>query len=145
METITTSKAKTIKDFFTALDRKDLETGSSYWAPQHQMYFPSGGTPINRDVHKGMSQMFMTGFPDFKHEIQDMIEAGNKVVSRGFFTGTHKGAFNGIPATGKKVRVSWIDISEFDSNGKILNEWVEMDSVGMMQQLGVVPSPPSNS
>ena len=75
--------------------------------------------------------------------ILDTIEAGNKVVLRGVFTGTHTGTFNGIPATGKSIRASWIDISEFDSNGKVLNEWVEIDSVGMMQQLGVIPAPPA--
>jgi steroid delta-isomerase-like uncharacterized protein len=144
MEETTLTNAQAVREFFNALDRKDLDAASSNWAVNHQLYFPSGGTPMNTEVHKGMSQMFMTGFPDFKHEIQDTLESGNKVVARGFFTGTHLGEFNGIPATGKTVRVSWIDISEFDSDGKVVNEWIEMDSTGMLQQLGLMPSPTDN-
>jgi steroid delta-isomerase-like uncharacterized protein len=138
MDTLTQSNTKTMIGFFQSLDRKDIAAASSIWAPNHQLFFPSNGAPINCDAHKGMSQMFMTGFPDFKHEIQDVIESVNKVVLRGYFTGTHKGEFNGIPATGKSVKVSWIDITEFDNDGKVLKEWIEMDSAGMMQQLGIV-------
>jgi steroid delta-isomerase-like uncharacterized protein len=137
METLTKSNKKTVTDFFQSLDRKDIASAGNIWAANHQLFFPSNGKPMNRDAHKGMSQMFMSGFPDFKHEIQDVIESANKVVTRGYFTGTHKGEFNGIPATGKSVTVSWIDIIEFDNDGKVLKEWIEMDSAGMMQQLGV--------
>lgn len=82
----------------------------------------------------------MSAFPDFAHQIEDVIENGNKVVLRGIFTGTHKGTFNGIAATNKSVSASWIDISEYDTEGKVINEWVELDTMGMMQQLGVIPA-----
>ena len=69
-----------------------------------------------------------------------MLGEGDKVVTRGTFTGTHQGEFNGIPATGKKVKVSYCDIWRVE-NGKCVENWVQMDMVGLMQQLGVIPAP----
>jgi steroid delta-isomerase-like uncharacterized protein len=84
--------------------------------------------------------MFKAAFPDMKIEIKDLIGEANKVVSRGSWTGTHKGSFMGIPATEKKVEVNFIDMWRLE-NGMCLENWVRMDIMGLMQQLGVVPSP----
>jgi predicted ester cyclase len=138
METVM-SNAKTAISFFKTLDTKNVEDVSSFWAPGYQGYFPSASPGIDRSMHKGMIKMFETAFPDYSHEVDDVVESENKVVLRGTFSGTHKGDFNGIPATNKPVTIGWIDISEFDNDGKILNEWLELDMVGMMKQMGVLP------
>src|SRR5256885_5459391 len=119
METLVISNTATMKEFFKTLDKKDLVAATGFWAADHQMHCPSTGPGMNRDMHKGMSQMFMTGFPDYIHVIEDIFETGYKVMTRGYFTGTHKGSFMNIPATGRSVKVSWIDISEFDNDGKV--------------------------
>jgi steroid delta-isomerase-like uncharacterized protein len=132
------SNAKTAVSFFKALDTKNIDTISSFWAPGYQGYFPSS-PPINQSMHKEMIKMFVNGFPDFSHNVVDVIESENKAVLRGTFSGTHKGEFNGIPATNKSVTITWIDIFEFDNEGKILNEWLELDATGMLRQMGVLP------
>jgi predicted ester cyclase len=62
------------------------------------------------------------------------------VVTRGVFAGTHRGDFMGIPATGRKVSIKYLDIWRLE-NGKAKENWVQMDMLGMMQQLGVIPAP----
>ena len=62
------------------------------------------------------------------------------MVIRWTATGTHKGEMMGIPATGKQVTITGFD--EFRiSGGKITEMWQNYDQLGMMQQLGVIPSP----
>jgi len=61
-------------------------------------------------------------------------------VTRWTYRGTHKSELMGIAPTGKQVTVTGICIDRI-VGGKIAEEWGEMDNLGMMQQLGVVPSP----
>jgi predicted ester cyclase len=60
------------------------------------------------------------------------------VVVRWTTRGTHKGELMGIPATGKPVVVTGIDIFQI-SSGKVVESWINWDALGMMQQLGVIP------
>lgn len=54
--------------------------------------------------------------------------------------GSHQGNFMGIPPTGKHIAVSGIEIFQF-ANGKAVEEWVNSDDFGLLQQLGVIPAP----
>jgi steroid delta-isomerase-like uncharacterized protein len=81
-----------------------------------------------------------TGFPDGHMTIDDLIAEGDKVVARTTWRGTHNGEFNGIPPTGNYVTVTSIGIDRIQ-DGKIVEGWGELDMLGMMQQLGAIPSP----
>ena len=83
--------------------------------------------------------MFRTAFPDIVVNLNDVVAEGDRVATRGVFTGTHRGDFMGIPATGKRVAVKYIDIWRLE-NGKGRENWVQMDIIGLMQQLGAVPA-----
>ncbi len=89
---------------------------------------------------KLVTTMFRTAFPDIVVKLADVLAEGDKVVTRGAFEGTHKGEFMGIPATGKRVSVKYVDIWRLE-NGKAKENWVQMDLLGLMQQLGVIPTP----
>jgi steroid delta-isomerase-like uncharacterized protein len=81
-----------------------------------------------------------TAFPDFHITVEDEMAVDSKVVQRWTLRGTNQGELLGIPATGKKA--VWPAIVIFRLSGaKIAEIWVQGDSLGMMQQLGVVPSP----
>ena len=84
--------------------------------------------------------MFLNAFPDMEMTVEDIIAEGNRVASRGFFVGTHEGEFNGIPATGRRVKVDFSDIWVVN-NGQLAENWAQLDIMGMMQQLGVIPGP----
>jgi predicted ester cyclase len=81
-----------------------------------------------------------TGFPDIVFSIQEQVTENDKVVSRFEWTGTHKGVFLGIPATGRPVRVWGIVIDRLE-DGRIKETRILMDTLGMMGQLGVLPGP----
>jgi steroid delta-isomerase-like uncharacterized protein len=72
--------------------------------------------------------------------IEEMFSAGDRVVVRWTGTGTHVGEMNGIPPTGKSVRVDAISIHRM-RDGKIAETWEVWDTLGFLQQLGVVPVP----
>jgi predicted ester cyclase len=69
-----------------------------------------------------------------------MVAEGDKVAWRATTRGTHRGDLMGIPPTGKPIEVSSIIVSRFD-NGKWAEDWVLIDMLGMLQQLGVIPTP----
>jgi len=92
--------------------------------------------------YKLLVTMMRSAFPDFRFntiEDKDMIAEGDKVAGRWIATGTHKGEYMGIPPTGKKVTVEGIMISRF-ADGKVVEDWESVDSLGLLQQLGVIPS-----
>jgi hypothetical protein len=83
---------------------------------------------------------FLAGFPDAHFTVQDQIEEGDKVVTRWVTRGTHTGNLFGIPPTGKSMTMSGISIYRI-ANGKMVEAWVQYDQLGMMQQLGLAPTP----
>ena len=122
-------------------DRGNISLIDELFAPdfvEHEELPP--GIPAGSEGVKQLSTMFRSAFPDFKATIDDMIAEGDKVVVSGTWSGTHKGEFMGIPPTGKRVSIGVIDIIRM-AGGKGVEHWGQMDSMGMMQQLGVVPAP----
>lgn len=108
--------------------------------PDYIIHFPGSPEPIDREGHKQLVTMFRTGFPDWREVVEDMIAEGDKVVTRVTGYGTHEGEFQGIPPTGKKVTVAGLGIDRVAA-GKIVEKWAAFDALGMMQQLGVIPTP----
>jgi predicted ester cyclase len=96
--------------------------------------------PNQVDDAKQTITMYLTAFPDLQVTVEDMIAEGDKVVARLTARGTHQGAFLGIPPTGKQGTGTGIEINRI-TGGKSIEHWVEMDTLGLLQQLGVVPVP----
>lgn len=80
----------------------------------------------------------MQAFPDLHYTVEDMVAEGDKVVTRLTLSGTQQGAFMGIPATGKHATVSDIEIFRI-TGGKAVETWVQVDFLGLLQQLGAIP------
>ena len=94
-----------------------------------------GGAPT-RDGVQDFFRMQIAAFPDLAMTPQDVIDGGDKVVARVRFTGTHEGAFMGMPATGRTVDVQLIDIMRFADDGLVHEHWGVFDAMAMMEQLG---------
>lgn len=100
-----------------------------------------GAPPGVAPEFEGMKRahaMHHAGFPDMHFTIEDMIAEGDKIATRSTFRGTHKGEWAGIPPTGKQVTIAGIEITRLEG-GKYAETWLNMDMLGAMQQLGVVP------
>jgi len=91
------------------------------------------------EAYKQFVSMYFTAFPDLRFTIEDMIAEGDTVVVRQTARGTHQGNLMGIPPTGKQTSVTGINILRF-ANGKGVEEWFNGDDLGLLQQLGVIPS-----
>ncbi len=94
------------------------------------------GIPQGREAPKAMAAMMLSAFPDFRADVEEMLQDGNKVIARARFSGTHQGEFMGIPATGNTFDIGVIDIIEFRGD-KAIAHWGLMDTAKMMEQLGV--------
>jgi len=81
-----------------------------------------------------------SAFPDLKFTIEDQVAEGDKVATRWVVNATNTGAYRGQPATNKHVMVTGTGISRI-ANGKIAEAWSNYDELGLMQQLGVIPTP----
>jgi steroid delta-isomerase-like uncharacterized protein len=84
-------------------------------------------------------QTFRSAFPDLHFTIEDIIGEGDTVAVRQTGRGTHQGELFGIPPTGKQLTVTAMIFHRF-VNGKPVESWVNSDSMGMLQQLGVIPA-----
>jgi len=98
------------------------------------------GLPTGPEGAKQFVMMYRNAFPDTHFTIDEQIAEGEKVVTRWTAHGTHQGELLGIPATGKSSTVTGISVDRI-VNGKIVESWGIFDQFGMMQQLGVIPTP----
>ncbi|MFN2154221.1 MAG: ester cyclase [Anaerolineae bacterium] len=118
---------------------KDLAAVDKYVAPDYVRHDP--GAPVEVRGLEGVKQLagaFFAAFPDIHFTAEDVIAEGDTVVQRLTSHGTHQGPFMGIPPTGKHLTVTAVEIFRL-VEGKIAEQWVEADYLGLMQQLGVIP------
>ena len=119
-------------------NQRNLAIFDELYAPDFVYYL--GSTTIQgREPYKQFTSMNFTAFPDVHFTIEDQVAEADKVVTRWTWRGTHQGPFQGIPPTGKHVMVTGIDISRFEG-GKSVEHWLNMDTLGMLQQIGVIPT-----
>src|SRR3990172_10163106 len=121
-------------------NKENLAITDELFATSFVSYLPGSPDPLNREGYKQVLTMFRTAFPDMRLTIEDQVSEGDKVVTRWTVRGTHRGDFQGIPPTQKQVTVTGMTI-DCIVLGKIVENRIEFDQLGMMQQLGVVPSP----
>ena len=95
---------------------------------------PSGPAEIKKKFSE-----FQAAIPDMYITVKDQIAEGDKVVTRGVWGGTQRGTLMGMKAQGKVVKVNFIMIHRLDE-GKLVEEWDQHDLVGLMEQLGVIPT-----
>jgi len=97
-------------------------------------YVNHGVATNSVDEWKQFVTPVLTAFPDIHFTVDDQIAEGDKVVTRWTFRATHQGEFMDVPATGKKVTVTGINISRH-ANGKYVEDWGNWDGLGLMKQL----------
>ncbi len=104
-----------------------------------QHHFKDPRLPRGREGMKILGRSVVQAFPDVHANIQDMIAEGDKVVERTDAGGTHKGDFNGVPASGRPVRWSELHLYRIEK-GKIAELWSEIDFLAIMAQIGAIPA-----
>jgi steroid delta-isomerase-like uncharacterized protein len=128
-----------VRQFFEAADRQDIDRmGQLVSSTNYSFHFP-GMPPMDWNTHKQFFTAFTSSFPDLCHEIVELVAEEDKVAVRFNVTGTHKGELQGIPPTGKKVSFGAMDFITL-MNGKIAEDWLSVDMMGLMQQIGAIPA-----
>jgi steroid delta-isomerase-like uncharacterized protein len=100
---------------------------------------PLPGQQQGREGLKDVIGGLRISFPDMHWVVDEMIAEDDTVVTRFTWTGTQRGAFLGIPATGRSVTVKGVVIDQLTA-GKMAKSRILMDTMGMMQQLGAIPT-----
>jgi len=99
-----------------------------------------GSTFHGPEGFKQFYETYRTAFPDTHLTIEFQIAEGDMVVARFTGTGTHQGTLMGIPPSGKRVTTTGTTIVRYAS-GKAVEAWYEYDALGMLQQIGAIPTP----
>ena len=132
-----------IRKYFKAIDeegkRGNAEILNEFLAEDFIEHDPAPGIPPTRDGWKQLFKMFAEATPGY-HVIDDLIAENDKVVAHITAYGKHIGTVFGIPATNKDFSMKGIVIWRL-KKGMITEHWAQNDMVGMMIQLGVMPSP----
>ncbi len=124
---------------FDALNQRNWAAFYELIAPDFVLHDAST-TIQGLEAYKQFISMYYTAFPDLHFIVEDLIAEGDRVVARYTSSGTQQGALMGIPPTGKQVTVTGILINR-SVNDKAVEEWLNFDALGMLQQLGVIPAP----
>jgi steroid delta-isomerase-like uncharacterized protein len=104
-------------------------------------YEPSQPEPIRGpDGVRANFQQYIDAFSDARITVDEQFGQGDRVATRWTARGTHTGEIAGIAATGKEVTVSGLTFSRLEGD-KIVEEWINWDTLGMLVQLGAVPTP----
>jgi steroid delta-isomerase-like uncharacterized protein len=130
-----------VRRFFELYDSGQIDRlEQEIVAPEAVIYLTGMPDPLDRAAFKQTGLAFHAAFPDHRSVIEDQIAEGDMVVTRSMFYGTHQNELQGIPATGKSVSFTQVNIHQI-ANGKIVQAWAYFDLFSLMQQLGVVPMP----
>ena len=129
-----------IRRYQEAYDGGKLGELDNILAPDLISHNHMPGVPTGLAGAKLVHQGLLVAFPDSKTTIEDLVSFGDKVVMRGTATGTNTGSFMGAPPTGQSFKVTTMSVFRI-ANGKMVEHWGVVDGTGVMQQLGLMPSP----
>jgi predicted ester cyclase len=122
------------------ISRGDEATAEAIIHPNFFDHTNPPGMQHGLDGHKAIVRLFRGIFPDLEWRIDDLIAEGDKVVARTTMRGTQRGEFFGIPPAGRAVEMNGVHVMRI-ADGKIIEHWGSNDDLGLMRQLGAIPTP----
>jgi predicted ester cyclase len=122
-----------------AYNARELDQCLAFYARDHQIM--SRPAPPGREHIRAFLEGTLAGWPDLRLEVAQVVAEDDWVMGRCVVTATHTTAVMGAPPTGKQVVTTFWDLHRFDEAGLIVQTWNLMDSLALMHQLGLLPSP----
>lgn len=133
----TETKAIVRRLYHEVWNKRRLEVIKELISPSHALHDPHlAGSAVGPDAYKRVLTQFIAAFPDLRFEVEDYICEEDKVAAMWTISGTHKREFRGISGTNKKIAVEGVTIHQI-ANGKIMDSYLNLDYLGLMEQLGV--------
>lgn len=141
MGTAALAHATTARRFIEdILNTGDWSSAGELLSDDMVMHHPSAPEPIRgRDGVQGFLAQFRAGMPDLTLDVDDVAGHDERVAIRWNAHGTNTGEMFGIPPTNNRIEIHGISFFRFDQTGKIVEDWVEENTLSVLQQLGVVP------
>ncbi|MEA5450933.1 ester cyclase [Leptolyngbya sp. CCNP1308] len=133
----TDSNRDLVLRFYKAFDDRTIDRALDLLAPNFVAHLAGVPQPLDAEGFKQFGLSFYTAFGQGHHGFDEIVVAGDRVVTCGRFTAIHIGDFQGLPPTGKQISLAVMHIDRVE-NGKIVEHWGQGDALGLMQQLGVV-------
>jgi steroid delta-isomerase-like uncharacterized protein len=119
----------------------DLSLIDELYAPDVVQHDPGTPMPVtSSEALKMYVGGLLAGFPDIHFAIDDLVAEGDKVLWRFTAQATHTGTLMNIPPTGKRATVTGMALFRL-AEDKIAEVWVNFDTLGMLQAIGVIPAP----
>lgn len=137
---LTEQNKATVLDFYKAFDDRQMERAFKLLAPNFVAHLAGIHEPLDNEGFKRFGMAFYLAFANGEHVFDEVIVAGDRVITCGLFTATHLGEFQSLPPTGKQIKLSIMHIDRVE-DGKIVEHWGQGDALGLMQQLGIVLLP----
>jgi len=128
--------AAQMKAFYKeVINAHNVEAADKYCASGFKDHNPDPGFKGDLKGLKANFKAFFAAFPDVKVEVKQVVVEGDLVVARVIMSGTQKGEFAGMPASGKKFKIQGIDMVKLNKDGKATDRWGNFDNATMFQQL----------
>ena len=132
-----------VRDYYeAAYNRRELDRLDAFLAPGFVSAGPGGR--MDRQAHGEALAASLAAMPDLRLAVEEQIADGDAIATRWSATGTHLGALFGIPPTGRQVTATAIHIHHV-RDGRIVDQWEQFDTLGVLGQLGLVPRPRQES
>jgi steroid delta-isomerase-like uncharacterized protein len=129
-----------VRQYIEAFNRQDTARLGQLVSSSNQSFEFSGmHSSMDWNRTQQFFAVFWTAFPDLSAKIEERVAEGDKVAIRVINTGTHKGHYQGIPPTGKKVSFEGRDFITL-RDGKIVEQQAGVDMMELMQQIGAIPA-----
>jgi predicted ester cyclase len=123
-----------------AWNKGNMAVIDEHLSPDYVHHNLPPGMPHDREGYKQMVRKHHAAFSGFHLMIEDEVAEGDKVALRFKWSGMHTGEYLGIAPTGKQIAVTALCMHRIEGD-KEVEQWAQVDQVGLMQQLGVVPPP----
>lgn len=120
--------------YFKAYETGDIDAVMEFISPTYFLHSGGGGEPMNSEERKRDETVFFSAFSNIQVVVEDQIAEGDKVANRITMHCTHTGEYQRIPASGKRINITYVDIVLIKS-GKIVEEWVEFDLMSILRQI----------
>jgi steroid delta-isomerase-like uncharacterized protein len=124
----------TIRRWIEAYNARDAQAEAAVRTPGFTAHVAGVSAPLDDEAWTGFIDSFSASFPDLRLTVEDVVASDDRVAARVSFRGTHSGAFQGIPPTGRQVTFSSLEFNRM-ANGKVAEHWVNLDMAGLLQQL----------
>jgi steroid delta-isomerase-like uncharacterized protein len=129
-----------VRRWVEAFNEGNLEAVDELLTDSYVRHDPNSPEVRGPEEEKQLIAMYRAAFPDLHFSVEDMVAEEDRVATRLSISATHKGELLGIPPTERRLSFTAMEHYRL-SEGRIEEQWVNVDTLGMMQQIGAIPAP----